>query len=105
MTPIERAARALCEIDGIDPDQKYRGDHSVGHEPFDYHWRCYQPRARAVIAAIREPISDASVYLKADAEAWESGAKGAAHETYLLHCGRLRRDIAAQIDALLEEAQ
>jgi hypothetical protein len=69
MTPIERAARALCEIDGIDPNQKYRGDSSVGHEPFDYHWRAYQPRARAVISAIREPsegMRDAAYTVEAE---------------------------------------
>lgn len=62
MTPLERAARALCTLDGKEPD--------VG-EPFDVEaqpfggpassepsWLSYRDAARAVLQAIREP-SDA----------------------------------------------
>jgi hypothetical protein len=96
MTPIERAARALGEICFED---------EVGTPPLSAVLSQDElaVAVRAVIAAIREPIFEASVYLKADAEAWESGANGSAHEVYLMHSGKLRRDIAERLDKMLEE--
>jgi hypothetical protein len=46
MSPIERAARALCELDGSPPGATMNG------KPL---WQDYVPEVRAVIAAIREP--------------------------------------------------
>ena len=46
MTPIERACRALCELDGHPPGITMDG------KPL---WMDYLPEVRAVIAAIREP--------------------------------------------------
>ena len=92
MTDInERAARALARRGGNGP-----GDESE--------WPSYTNDARAVLRAIREPLSDAAVYLVADAEAWETGAKDHPHEAYLMHCGKLRRDVAASIQPLIDAA-
>lgn len=45
-SPIERAARALCELDGNPPNATMEG------KPL---WRDYVPEVRAVLTAIREP--------------------------------------------------
>ena len=45
MTPIERAARALCKLDG----------HAEGEREGKPLWRNYLLQARAVLEAIREP--------------------------------------------------
>jgi len=55
----------------------------------------------AVLSAFRSPIANASDYLKADAEAWEMGAKDTPHEVYLMHSGKLRRGVAKKLDAIL----
>lgn len=52
MTPIERAARALCELAGNPPMAKMDG------KPL---WMSYIPEVRTVLGAIREP-SDAMIY-------------------------------------------
>jgi hypothetical protein len=44
-------------------------------------------------------IADAIEYLTA--EAWETGAEGSPHEVYLMHCGKLRREIAERLRGLL----
>jgi hypothetical protein len=63
MTPIERAARALCEMDGYDPDTPHRAGFqtSVTMEPVPAPplWSAYVPKVRAVLTAIRAPGSDA----------------------------------------------
>lgn len=46
MTPLERAARALCELAGNPPGATMNGKAL---------WQDYLPEVRAVIAAIREP--------------------------------------------------
>lgn len=46
MTPLERAARALCSLDGHPENAKMDG------KPL---WRDYLPEARAVLRAIRDP--------------------------------------------------
>ncbi|WP_347271640.1 hypothetical protein [Rhizorhabdus histidinilytica] len=46
MTPIERAARALCQLDGNPPGATMDG------KPL---WRDYVPEVRAVLTAIRIP--------------------------------------------------
>lgn len=56
MTPLERAARALCLADGLDPDRKFKSsDWSEGTAPHEFAWHEYLPKARAVLTAIREP--------------------------------------------------
>jgi hypothetical protein len=51
MTPLERAARALCSLDG------HLENATMAGKPL---WQDYLPEARAVLQAIREP-SDAMV--------------------------------------------
>lgn len=56
MTPLKRAARALCLADGLDPDRKFKSsDWSEGTAPHEFAWHEYLPKARAVLTAIREP--------------------------------------------------
>lgn len=50
MNPIERAARALCELEGNPPGATMDG------KPL---WQDYVPEVRAVLAAIREPSEHA----------------------------------------------
>ncbi len=49
MSPIERAARALCELDGNPPGATMDG------KPL---WQDYVSEVRAVLSAIREPDAD-----------------------------------------------
>lgn len=95
---IERAARAVRDefmrTAWRDKARPGHGEFTVDEESI----------ARAVLRAIREPLSDAAVYLVADAEAWETGAKDHPHEAYLMHCGKLRRDVAARLKPLLDTA-
>lgn len=52
MTPLERACRALCELDGHPPGVTMKG------KPL---WQDYLPEVRAVLAAIRDPSDPMSV--------------------------------------------
>ena len=53
---IERAARALCLQAGLDPDRKFKSsDWSEDTAPHEFAWHEFQPAARAVLRAIREP--------------------------------------------------
>lgn len=53
MSPIERAARALCLIDEVDPDSSLGGD---GHNLL---WMEYaNVNVKAVLQAIREPSDE-----------------------------------------------
>jgi hypothetical protein len=57
VSPIERAARALCELDGFDPDKLVRPSgfqSSVPSKPGRPLWEQYSERVRAVLKAIRE---------------------------------------------------
>jgi len=54
VTPLERVARVLCEIDGGDPDEVRHGAlHAAGQTWLG--WEAHAADARKVIAAIREP--------------------------------------------------
>jgi hypothetical protein len=97
---IERAARAACIEAGMAPDAEYRG----GHTGFDWNWQSFVPEVCAVLRAIHEPLSDAVDYLFADAGAWETGAKDHPHEVYLMHCGKLRRDVASRLQTMIDVA-
>lgn len=59
MTPIERAARAICDDFGVDPDSIVTGeeDAHVGLGLREPHlaWTRYVSMARSVIQAVREP--------------------------------------------------
>lgn len=48
-SPLERAARALCELAGNPPGA------TMGGKPL---WMDYLPEVRAVVEAIREPSED-----------------------------------------------
>lgn len=53
MTPIERAARALCLIDDVDPDASLSGDKQ------NFRWMEYAAVfVKPVLRAIREPSGD-----------------------------------------------
>lgn len=66
MTPLERAARAICEANDLEPDTPVMAPgfqrevsasvRSPGSGP--YLWERFVPQARAVLKAIRKP-SDA----------------------------------------------
>lgn len=99
MDMLERAARAMCDRYGYDPDSD---DQLAFGKVGDLNWNMFEDDVRAVIAAISEPIKDAAVYLRADAEAWETGAQGSTHEVYLMHCGKLRRDVADNLEAMID---
>lgn len=66
MSPIEKAARALCKLSGDNPDASVMPSGfqaSVRREPRrpdegPFRWERFIPQARAVLTAIREP-SDA----------------------------------------------
>jgi hypothetical protein len=59
MTPLDRAARALCLADGLDPDRKFKSsDWSEGTAPHEFAWHEYLPKARAVLEALREPSGE-----------------------------------------------
>lgn len=90
MTPIERAARALCELD---IRQKRKWDTAaedlerIMPAAVDHAWEEYAEQARAVIAAIREP-SERMI------AAVDEAANG--HGEYIFQ---------TMIDALLEEGK
>lgn len=67
-------------------------------------WHRAANSVRAVLQEFRDPINDAITYLIADAEAWERRAKddGGPHEVYSMKCGKLRRDIAARLQSMLD---
>lgn len=54
MTPLERAARVLCEFDGGDPDEVRHGEGRAWGRAW-LGWQAYASQARRVIEAIREP--------------------------------------------------
>ena len=56
MTPLERAARALCEMAGNPPAATMNG------KPL---WQDYLPEVRTVITAIRDP-SQAMIYASSE---------------------------------------
>jgi len=54
MTPLEKAARAVCELEGGDWDAKSFAHTPSGNDPEDMR-RGYIDIARAVLMAVREP--------------------------------------------------
>ena len=53
MTPVERAARALCKCENMDPDDNM----GPADDPHPLWW-FYIERVEAVLQAIREPDAD-----------------------------------------------
>ncbi|MEJ5979495.1 hypothetical protein WG901_22770 [Novosphingobium sp. PS1R-30] len=49
MTPLELAARSLCNNEGHDPDRVGLSNNG------DHYWTTYVGKARAVLEALREP--------------------------------------------------
>lgn len=107
MTPLERAARALCDDRGLDPDGLEPGNapyaddtevvdgHLAGGPAFKI-WRLFVDQARTVLQAIREP-SEAMQRKFVDL---------ALHGDVLKHGGwqgYARDQWQAMIDAALEE--
>lgn len=90
MTPIERAARALCALEDLDPDANEIGASLPDHR----NWHSFVDDVRAVIAAIRDPGND--IYQAGfDAEAAANPHKTQPHHV-------VPSVWAAMIDALLE---
>lgn len=55
-TMIERISRALCIAVGLDPDRKFKSSNwDDGTVPHDLAWHAFQPKARAVLEAMRDP--------------------------------------------------
>lgn len=54
MTPIERAARALCALAGVDPNSTC-DVHMPGDPDAIFAWAGFRPQVRTVLQAIREP--------------------------------------------------
>lgn len=59
--PLERAARAICDDFGVDPDRLVTEEDDahveMGLRPPHAAWTRYMSTARSVIAAIREPAT------------------------------------------------
>ncbi|MGK2909784.1 MAG: hypothetical protein ACSLE1_08305 [Sphingobium sp.] len=62
MTPLERAARAICADYGVDPDRivTAEDDAHIGLGLKQEHpaWTRYVPMVKAVLTAIRDPSED-----------------------------------------------
>lgn len=89
MTPLEKAARALCELDGNPPGAVMDG------KPL---WQDFLPEVRTVLQAIREPSEE----MEAAADALENVAcaSGDSGDGVLLNDGA-ERIWQAMIDAAL----
>lgn len=83
MTPLERAARAICVASGYDPD---KDDQVANVGPLN--WELFADQARAVLQAIREP---------------SGGMIDEGYASYDANGGSLRDVFMDMIDAALEE--
>lgn len=98
MGPIERAARALCKLDGHDPDGASFS--SMG----DPYWMFYTEKAKTVIAAIREPSAGmVAAAISADMPGGRMGEPTFRES----HIGEADAPVVwtAMIDKMLEEGQ
>lgn len=78
---IERAARALCETAGYDPDKVMGGPLKLGDTHRAIAWQVYVPEAEAALQAALDPSDEALVDVVAkemwrddpdpDADTWE----------------------------------
>ncbi|CAM5513782.1 hypothetical protein ACFSUK_28835 [Sphingobium scionense] len=105
MTPLERAARAICATFGYDPDK----DDEVGlGEDGDVNWNMFEDHARAVIAAIREPTHTMQAAAFAQKVSFRSGSgMSDVGQVSVEYEGEPDKGAAtlwqAMIDAMLEE--
>lgn len=98
MTPLERAARALCELEGRDPDEV------VGTEGAEYpFWHVRRGAVRAVLTAIREP-SEGMMKPGTLFSHFYHDADGLEDNAYF-ESGEAKRCWQAMIDALLAEEE
>ncbi|HVJ03816.1 MAG TPA: hypothetical protein VM662_16685 [Sphingomonas sp.] len=92
MTPIERAARVLCDRAGRDPDEVCIGEGKATGQTW-FGWEAFVSDARAVVEALREPSHE---------------MLGDVHDTLLYHVRGEEMDTARtvwdrMIDALLDD--
>ncbi|WP_236575251.1 MULTISPECIES: hypothetical protein [unclassified Sphingobium] len=90
MTPLERAARALCKLDGHAEDGEREG------KPL---WRSYLPQAQAVLDAIQEPSlhmteAGAAVIRYVGPEESQSGYQGDAANVWRFMIDAMREDVS-----------
>lgn len=92
MTPIERAARALCQLDG-NPDDGERDGKPL--------WLSYLPQIRAVIEAIHEPSlrmteAGATIIRYVGPEESQSGYQSDAANAWRFMIDAMREDLSSQ---------
>jgi hypothetical protein len=88
MTPLERAARALCRLDDHPENARLDGQSL---------WRDYIPEVRAVLTAVRDPsdkMQDAAYRME-----WSTGGDGDAADANAINVWQ------AMIDAILKEGR
>jgi hypothetical protein len=90
MTGIERASRALCAVDGLDPDEDWTTDDQTQIQIAipkgeRQRWRLYARKARVAIEAIREPTEamvDAGGQIEVPAGDYNYSIGGIAREVW-----------------------
>ncbi|WP_031304864.1 hypothetical protein [Sphingobium quisquiliarum] len=92
MTPIERAARALCKLDGHSEDGVRDG------EPL---WESYVSQVRAVLEALHEPSSrmaeaGAELIKYVGPEESETGYQNDATNVWRMMIDAMREDLSPQ---------
>ena len=96
MTPIERAARALCKLDGHAEDDVREGKSL---------WCSYLPQAQAVLEAIHEPSlrmteAGAAVIRYVGPEESQLGYQGDAANVWRFMIDAMREDISPKPDRI-----
>lgn len=92
MTLMERAARALCRLDGYQEDEERKG------RPL---WQSYAPQVRAVLEAIHEPSpsmmeAGAEVIRYVGPEESQSGYQSDAANVWRFMIDAMREDISSK---------
>ena len=92
MTPIERAARALCKLDGHSEDGA-RDDRPL--------WQSYVPQVRAVLEALHEPSArmaeaGATLIRYVGTEESEEGYQSEAANVWRFMIDAMREDLSFQ---------
>lgn len=93
MTPTERAACALCRLDGYSETEDYRG------KP---RWQNYLPQVSAVLEAIHEPSlrmteAGAAVLKYVSADESPSGYQGDAANVWRFMIDAIHKDISPKL--------
>lgn len=94
MTPMERAARALCELDGRPEDGGHEG------QPV---WRAYLPQVQAVLEALHEPSvhmteAGAELIRYVGPEESEEGYQSDAANVWRFMIGAMREELNALLE-------